>query len=85
MPAKPGQTQLLVLGFPFGGVNEGGAFASQASQTAVRVRNMRTFEPGTDRARGGQRPGLTKITSGGTLGVGSVLHICHITSAIAPG
>jgi len=49
------------LQFPPGGVDESRAYMRQRSGTAADAQNVRFFEPGTDRARGGSRPGLTSF------------------------
>lgn len=61
--------QFADLHFPFAGVDTSSAFSRQpnrqvaeglyARSCAVGV-NVRGYEPGTDRLRGGSRPGLVK-------------------------
>jgi hypothetical protein len=46
--------------FPLGGVDQSQAFDTQPGRTTPEAVNVRTFEPTTDRARGGSRPGIVK-------------------------
>lgn len=46
--------------FPVGGLNEITAFEDQPGDSTPDAQNVRPFDPGTGRARGGQRPGLSR-------------------------
>jgi len=46
------------LTFPEKGLDVTSAYALQREGTTPIAQNVRLFEPGTDRARGGSRPGL---------------------------
>ena len=76
MPQARGYApELQTMGFPIGGINEGTAYELQPENTTVDAQNVRPFPAGsTDtasglnskasgRARGGQRPGMTKYLS----------------------
>jgi hypothetical protein len=48
------------LPFPLEGLDETRSYLRQRPGTTAQAVNVRTFEPGTDRARGGARPGLAR-------------------------
>lgn len=51
----------LEQAFPLSGIDTSTAFHAQRPGTCVDGLNVRSFEPSTDRARGGSRPGLAKF------------------------
>lgn len=51
------------LAWPHDGLNTVSSFEHQPHQTTCDAKNVRTFDPGTGRARGAQRPGLSKYVS----------------------
>lgn len=59
MPGNPPET-FADLGFPTKGIDLSTAFGLQRVGTTPVGKNVRTFEPTTDRSRGGSRPGLVK-------------------------
>lgn len=82
MPRKPPpglQSQLVDVPFPLEGMDITRAFMRQRQLTCVQAMNVRAFEPGTDRARGGSRPGLVKYA------VGPVAAIQDITVFVSEG
>ncbi len=50
----------ITLSFPLGGLDEYKSFTRQPEGTAPDVQNVRPHDPGTGRARGAQRSGLSK-------------------------
>jgi len=52
--------QMMDFLFPFNGIDLYSAFATQRQGTTRTGVNVRAFEPSTQRARGGNRPGLSK-------------------------
>ena len=71
----PQRSKLMNIGFPLGGISEGFAYEAQPDGTTVDAQNVRPFpasSPDTaaslnsessGRARGGQRPGMSKYLS----------------------
>ena len=49
--------------FPMQGLNEDTALTDQPSMSSPDLQNVRAYDPETGRARGGQRPGLSKYLS----------------------
>jgi hypothetical protein len=62
VPRKQIQTpdQMVNLTFPISGIDLSQSFANQRQNTTPIGQNVRAYEPTTQRARGGQRPGLVK-------------------------
>jgi hypothetical protein len=56
----PANEQMTDLVFPTGGVNVATELETQPAQTTPFGKNVRVYEPGTLRARGGSRPGLSE-------------------------
>lgn len=54
------QSQFVDMTFPRSGIDVSTGYAMQRTGTTPVGLNVRTFEPATNRARGGQRPGLSK-------------------------
>lgn len=52
--------QLIPLDFPASGLDLSHRFADQPPGTTAAGINVRTYEPGTQRGRGGSRPGLSR-------------------------
>lgn len=59
MPSAPAE-QLTDLRFPLNGIDLYMAYSMQRVGTTPVGKNVRAFEPSTERARGGSRPGLSK-------------------------
>lgn len=59
----PKHTHRFELLWPHGGLNTVSSFEHQPHQTTCDAKNVRTFDPGTGRARGAQRPGLSKYVA----------------------
>ena len=55
---------LVPLDFPRGGISKLHGFGAQPPGTTPQALNVRTFEPSTQRGRGGSRPGISKYISG---------------------
>lgn len=68
------------LQFPLEGLDETRAFSRQRSMTTVGAQNVRSFEPGTDRARGGSRHGLVKYFPAQAVGVFPIQEITHLVT-----
>lgn len=54
-------TELVDIRFPERGMDLSDAFGSQPQATTANGTNVRLYEPSTDRARGGSRPGLVRF------------------------
>lgn len=67
--------------FPIKGLHEGSAKWQQFPLTAYDLQNVRAYDPGTGRVRGGQRPGLTKYVGTQINGGNRVQDISHVTYA----
>lgn len=63
-PPPPLQDQAVDVPFPLQGLDITVAFQRQRPLTTPQAMNVRSFDPGTDRARGGARPGLALFASG---------------------
>lgn len=61
--------------FPTGGVHEGLPHAVQPPNTSPSALNVRTYDPISDRARGGSRPGISKWNSGQPNGSNAIQHM----------
>ena len=71
-----GKTRLIQLPWPGSGVREITAIVDNPSQFTLLARNMRTFEPSTDRARGAKRPGLADLVT--VAESGDIQHIAQV-------
>lgn len=80
MARKSGNVFEVDMQFPVEGVNDQRAFFRQRSGTTPGALNVRVFEPGTDRARGGQRPGLTRYFDDEAVGDYSIQCIDRLVS-----
>lgn len=69
----------LTLHFPLEGLDESRAYLLQKQHTTAQAQNVRSFDPRTGRARGGQRGGLQKYIAGQINGDASIQDINHIT------
>jgi hypothetical protein len=58
MPRKPPTEAYVDVPFPVNGVDQSAGYQDQRPLTTRTGQNVRAFEPGTGRARGGSRPGL---------------------------
>ncbi len=89
MPSRPVQPkeQLIDLTFPVKGIDLSGAFGSQAQGTTPIGQNVRAYESGTARARGGQRPGLAKYIAAQVSGANVIQELNYVVGVgyTAPG
>lgn len=67
--------QFADMTFPTKGVDVSAGFGMQRSGTTPTGQNVRAFEPGTFRARGGQRPGSSKYIAGQVSGANLVQEV----------
>jgi len=79
----PGQIATLPLGFPTSGLNENFSFTGQPENTAPDLRNVRAHEMTSGRARGGQRPGISKYLDEQHSGSSNIQCISHIITGKA--
>lgn len=56
----------ITIRFPMGGIDLSLGYNAQRPGTTPRGINVRTFDSGTNRARGGSRPGLTPFLGAGS-------------------
>lgn len=70
----------LDLQFPLLGVDDERAYGRQRSGTTADALNVRVFEPGTNRARGGQRPGLSRFFDAQVVGEYPIQCIDHLVT-----
>lgn len=80
---KPVQQERLVdMRFPLKGIDTSMAYHKQPEQTAPRATNVRAFDSGTSRARGGSRPGLSPFFGIGNGNQVSGFHVIQSLSCI---
>ena len=78
--------QIITVQFPFRGVNEAVAYMNQPPLTTHLMQNMRVKDVAEQRARGGQRPGLTKVSETQIGSNKPVLKMVQVaTTYIVPG
>lgn len=69
------------LSFPFMGIDKGRAASDQPSLTVPSMKNVRVYDTLSNRARGGQRPGINKLYTRQIAGVsGPIVAICSVTT-----
>lgn len=70
--------------FPLLGINKGRATSKQPFATAPRMSNVRLYDVLDNRARGGQRPGLTEWGNEDLIGDSNqpVVAMCVVSSII---
>lgn len=68
------------LPMPLLGLDETRSYTRQRAGTTAMVQNARAFEPSTDRARMGQRPGLTKFCTSTVVGDYPVQEIAYLAT-----
>lgn len=78
---SPAEAQNVPLEFPSSGLEEVRAYTRQRAGTTAQAANVRGFEPGTDRARGGARAGLTKYLAAQVNGSASIQLVDHLNTA----
>lgn len=92
MPSQPQQAQesFADLRFPLGGIDLSRGFNNQMPRplqngdyggTTPQGQNVRGYEPGTQRARGGQRPGLLKYIPG-LVGAASLIQELNVVVGV---
>jgi len=64
MPTSDRKT--ISIKFPLGGINLSRGFQAQPPGTTMQGINVRGFDAGTNRMRGGTRPGLTPFCGAGS-------------------
>ena len=52
--------KIIELRFPVAGINRGTSLEMQPSYSSPSMKNVRAYDTGQKRIRGGQRPGLKK-------------------------
>jgi hypothetical protein len=72
--------ELTDLAFPLRGVDVSTEFALQPPGTTPAGANCRSAEPGTDRARGGRRPGLAKYIPTQPSGANEIQHLAAVVT-----
>ena len=70
--------------WPVKGLVESTGYETQPKGTTVDCQNVRAYDPGTGRSRGGQRAGLTKYSSARTAD-GKVQDISQVVARDTPG
>lgn len=70
--------QLVDMTFPLKGIDLSGPFGAQATGTTPIGQNVRSFESGTSRARGGQRSGLAKYIAAQVNGAALIQELTYI-------
>ncbi len=68
------------LQYPVEGVDSTRAFSRQRQGTTPGAQNVRAFDPGTDRARGGSRAGMDKQFSYQVVGDYPIQNICQLVT-----
>ena len=71
----------VFLEFALSGLEEVRGYSRQRPGTTAQAYNVRGFEPGTDRARGGSRAGLTKYLAAQVNGSASIQCVDHLVTA----
>lgn len=71
--------------FPAKGIDLGMAFSAQREGTTPVGLNVRTFEPGSNRARGGQRPGLSRYLAARPAGNSLIQELLCLVTVSSPG
>lgn len=84
MPRNPNQTVEIDVPFPVEGLEETRAFFRQRQGTSADMANVRGFDPKTDRARGGQRPGLAYFMSTQVVGDYPIQDINNLVTTDKP-
>ena len=80
---KPVQReQTLDLRFPLQGINTSNAYHKQPPETTPTAINVRAFDSGTSRARGGSRAGLSPFFGQGSTAQVSGFHRIQSLSCI---
>jgi len=73
------------INFPYEGLHEGVAAQDQPLNSSFALQNVRPFDVGEDRVRGGQRPGTVKAYDTQIVGSNPVINITSIvTTYIQP-
>lgn len=80
---KPVQQEALVdLRFPLKGIDTGTAYHKQPPETTPTAINVRAYDSGTNRARGGSRAGLNPFFGAGSTEQVSGFHRIQSLSCI---
>ncbi len=86
----PKQSYQRYIRWPLKGLDENWAYAFQPKSSRERfgdttpdLKNVRGYDPATGRARGGQRPGLTRYLNAQHSGSNFIQNINHVTTSTA--
>jgi hypothetical protein len=79
---KAQKPQDIDMPFPLNGIEETTAYSRQRQGTSADEQNVRAFDPGTDRARGGMRSGMSKWMTTRVNGAASIQNINRLVTAI---
>jgi len=79
----PEQSAPIELGFPTKGLDEQFGLNGQQQLTTPSCQNVRAYDPGSGRSRGGQRAGLTRHLSAQFNGSNPIQDLGHVTTAQA--
>lgn len=81
MPRGENNQEVTVdLQYPLEGLDETRAFSRQRTGTTASAQNARSFDPKTGRARGGQRPGLSRYFTATAVGAYPIQDINHLVT-----
>ncbi len=85
-PIPPKDT-FAPLPFPLRGIDISQAFGQQPQGTTPIGQNVRAYEAGTARARGGQRPGLARYINATVFGTSAIQELNYVvgTGYTPPG
>jgi len=74
----------MILEFPILGLDKSLAVFKQRNGTSPHMLNVRPFDTGQNRARGGQRPGLDKWGAGTLIGANNqpVVAMCSVSTVV---
>jgi len=73
----------MKLNFPIKGIHKGAAGSAQPEFTSPDMNNVRPFDALERKARGGQRPGLSKLYDQQINGIAfPIIAICSVTTVV---
>lgn len=77
-----GNGKVVMIRFPLGGIDMSRGFNQQKPGTSPLAVNVRGFDAGTNRLRGGSRPGLTPFFGKGSTEQVNGFHVIQSLSCI---